>query len=54
MFATLTALLLPAGLVLRFASADYKVMAALLVASVLCFVPVVFVLLFTAAERETV
>lgn len=46
------ALLLPAALVLRFAAADYKVMVALLAASALCFVPVLFALLFTAPERN--
>jgi hypothetical protein len=52
--ATALALLLPAALIFRFAAADYKVMAALLVVSILCFVPVLFVLLFTAAERNSI
>jgi hypothetical protein len=54
LFATVLALLLPAALILRFAAADYKIMAALLAASVLCFVPAIFALLFTAAERHAV
>jgi O-antigen/teichoic acid export membrane protein len=53
-FATALALLLPAALIYRFAAADYKIMAALLAASLLCFVPVVFALLFTAPERKRV
>jgi hypothetical protein len=48
------ALVLPATLILRFAAADYKVMAALLVASLLCFLPVLAFLLFTAAERNSI
>ena len=54
LFATVLALLLPAALILRFAVADYKVMVTLLAASILCFVPVVFALLFTAPERKSV
>jgi len=53
LLATVLALLLPAALIYRFAVADYKIMAALLAASVVCFVPVVFFLLFTAPERKS-
>jgi len=53
LFATLVALLLPAVLIVRFAAADYKIMLALVAASMLLFVPVAFALLFTAPERES-
>ena len=52
LFATLAALLLPGALIFRFAAADYKVMLALIAASMFLFVPVAFALLFTAPERE--
>jgi O-antigen/teichoic acid export membrane protein len=54
LFAAVVALLLPAVLVLRFSAPDYMTMMALLVASIFCFVPVVFALLFTNPERRAV
>jgi O-antigen/teichoic acid export membrane protein len=51
--AAVLALLLPAALIFRFAAADYKVMGVLLTVSLLCFVPVLFFLLFTSPERDS-